>query len=242
MAAGSETLDANGLAQQVAFGSETPSTQEAVWSLMAAHALIEDERPSGLTLNGQPLNGPLLQRFTDQDLSQEIALTNTGEAAQLVTLTTLGVPTYPAEERSYGYRIERQYFSVEGQAVDAFQVQAGERLVAVLTVIPSGEGGARLMVNDPLPAGFEIDNPNLLAGGDLRNMDWLQPVEAANTEFRADRFLAAVDWRSAQSFQLAYMVRAVSPGDYHHPAASVEDMYRPQYRANTAASRLLVTE
>ncbi|MBO9395127.1 alpha-2-macroglobulin family protein [Shimia sp. R9_2] len=242
VAAGSEALDANGLAQQVAFGSETPSTQEAAWSLMAAHALIEDERPSGLTLNGQPLNGPLLQRFTDQDLSQEIALTNTGEAAQLVTLTTFGVPTYPAEERSYGYRIERQYFSVEGQAVDVRQVQAGERLVAVLTVIPSGEGGARLMVNDPLPAGFEIDNPNLLAGGDLRNMDWLQPVEAANTEFRADRFLAAVDWRSAQSFQLAYMVRAVSPGDYHHPAASVEDMYRPQYRANTAASRLLVTE
>ena len=31
------------------------------------------------------------------------------------------------------------------------------------------------------------------------------------------------------------MVRAVSPGSFHHPAASVEDMYRPAYRARTDA-------
>ncbi len=242
VSAGSDVLDVETLINRVAVPGQERSTQESVWSLMAAHALIEDERDNGLTLNGQTLSGPLLQRFTDQELAQDVSLTNTSATSQLVTVTVAGVPTYPTEERSYGYRIERQYFSLEGQAVNVASVKAGERFVTVLTVRPSNAGGARLMVNDPLPAGFEIDNPNLLAGGDLRDMDWLQPVEAANTEFRSDRFLAAVDWRSSEAFQLAYMVRAVSPGDYHHPAASVEDMYRPQYRANTAASRLLVTE
>jgi hypothetical protein len=29
------------------------------------------------------------------------------------------------------------------------------------------------------------------------------------------------------------MVRAVTPGQFHHPAASVEDMYRPRFRART---------
>ena len=42
-------------------------------------------------------------------------------------------------------------------------------------------------------------------------------------------------------FRLAYIVRAVTPGTYHHPAATVEDMYRPEYRANTATGRITVT-
>ena len=39
------------------------------------------------------------------------------------------------------------------------------------------------------------------------------------------------------SFTLAYVVRAVTPGTYAHPAASVEDMYRPQFSARTAIGR-----
>ena len=129
---------------------------------------------------------------------------------------------------------------MEGQAVDVRQVQAGERLVAVLTVIPSGEGGARLMVNDPLPAGFEIDNPNLLRSGDVRALDWLDLSEATHTEFRSDRFLAAVDLSGTEPVTLAYVARAVTPGSFHHPAASVEDMYRPQNRARSETGRVEV--
>ena len=40
----------------------------------------------------------------------------------------------------------------------------------------------------------------------------------------------------------AYMVRAVSPGRFHRPAASVEDMYRPAYRARTDAGTVTVRE
>jgi uncharacterized protein YfaS (alpha-2-macroglobulin family) len=36
------------------------------------------------------------------------------------------------------------------------------------------------------------------------------------------------------------VVRAVSPGAYAHPAALVEDMYRPERRARTAAGRVEV--
>ena len=40
---------------------------------------------------------------------------------------------------------------------------------------------------------------------------------------------------------VAYMVRAVTPGSFVHPAATVEDMYRPERYARTAAGRLTVT-
>ena len=85
-----------------------------------------------------------------------------------------------------------------------------------------------------------IDNPNLLRSGETGGLDWLDTAEAENAEFRSDRFIAAVNHRSAEPFRVAYMVRAVTPGRYHHPAATVVDMYRPEYRANTDAGEVTI--
>ena len=43
------------------------------------------------------------------------------------------------------------------------------------------------------------------------------------------------------SIVVAYMVRAVTPGSFVHPAATIEDMYRPDRFARTAAGRLQVS-
>ena len=99
------------------------------------------------------------------------------------------------------------------------------------------------MLADPLPAGFEIDNPNLLRGGEVSGLDWLKVHEnIEHSEFRQDRFISQVDWSGSNTLRLAYVVRAVSPGEFHHPAASVEDMYRPSYRAQTDAGRVIIKE
>ena len=99
------------------------------------------------------------------------------------------------------------------------------------------------MVSDPLPAGFEIDNPNLITAGSVPALDALGlEGNVTHAEFRQDRFLAALDRTDATPFRLAYVVRAISPGSYHHPAPSVEDMYRPDFRANGDAGRVTVTE
>jgi len=113
----------------------------------------------------------------------------------------------------------------------------------LIKVEPTRYGEARLMINDPLPAGFEIDNPNLLKSGDIAQLDWLLlNANPETVEYRADRFLAAVDWSGDKVFQLAYFVRAISPGSFHHPAASVEDMYRPEFRARTGVGTVVVTK
>ena len=106
---------------------------------------------------------------------------------------------------------------------------------------PERDLQARLIVSDPLPAGLEIENPNLLRSGETGQLAWLTADDVAtHAEFRADRFAAAVDWQGSAPFRLAYMVRAVSPGSFHRPAASVEDMYRPAYRARTDAGTVTV--
>jgi hypothetical protein len=132
--------------------------------------------------------------------------------------------------------LKRSYYTLDGAPVDLAAVEQGARLVAVLDVTSTESQGARLILDDPLPAGFEIDNPHILGSGDVSALDWLNLVDnPAHVEFRADRFVAAWDLapRGPTRFQFAYVVRAVSPGMFAHPAALIEDMYRPERRART---------
>ncbi|MCK5502220.1 MAG: alpha-2-macroglobulin family protein, partial [Tritonibacter mobilis] len=237
--AGSTAVNRDYLTARVAGGDGYRSTQEAAWSLMAAQALVDNPEDSGLRVNGQPVTGAFVE-VMQGDSPVDLSVTAASGRSTDITLTRIGVPVVPPAARGYGFALTREYYTLEGEPVDLASVAVGTRLVTVLRVLPQEEIGARLMVNDPLPAGLEIDNPNLLRSGDLRDLDWLSLWDADHVEFRSDRFLAAVTSRGDDPITLAYMVRAVSPGDFHHPAASVEDMYRPAYRANTAAGRLQV--
>jgi uncharacterized protein YfaS (alpha-2-macroglobulin family) len=170
----------------------------------------------------------------------KMVIANQGDTPADAVLTTFGVPARPEPASGNGYSLTRIYYSLEGEPVTLDAVPQNTRLIAVLTVTGSRSDTARLMIDDPLPAGFEIDNPNLLKGGGTLP-DWVDPPEdPAFVEFRSDRFLAAIDAQGNDRFQLAYVVRAVSPGHFHHPAASLEDMYRPQFRARTEAGSVEV--
>ena len=239
--AGSTAVDRTALAERLAVSDRPLSTQEQAWSLLAARAMVADPGISGISVDGTPVAGPFLRRI-DGDALEPMQITNTSGREVALTLTTLGVPEGETEPGGYGYALERAYYTPDGEPADPSRVARGDRLVTVLTVRPAEEVRARLIVDDPLPAGFEIDNPSLLRSGDIRGMEWLETAEPLTAEFRTDRFLAALDWGSTDALRLAYVVRAVSPGRFHHPAALVEHMYRPEYRAVTGSGNAMVTE
>lgn len=238
--AGSEAVDAARLTQSIAdrFEEKThTSTQEKVWTLLAANALLKDAATASVTLDGSAMTGPVVEVTAGDPL----ALVNTGAEAASAMLTTFGVPTEPEPAGGNGYAITRTYYTMEGDPVDPAEVARDTRLVVVIDVDAQRTAQARLMVDDALPAGFEIDNPSLLRAGDIASLDWLpETARAEHAEFRADRFVAAVN--GVGDFSLAYIVRAISPGVFHHPAAIVEDMYRPEFRARTDAGTVRVTE
>jgi uncharacterized protein YfaS (alpha-2-macroglobulin family) len=237
--AGSQAVDREALTDRIATTGANLSTQEATWALLAANALIDRTGADGITIDGQPAEGPLV-RVLDAGAVTPVVVTNDGPDTTL-TITTYGVPSEPEPAGGNGYAITRAYYTMDGQPVSLDAVTAGTRLVTVLEVTPFSYGEARLMVADPLPAGFEIDNPNLISGGSTSELSWLDALQdVTHSEFRQDRFLTAVDWRSEQPFRLAYVVRAVSPGTFHHPAASVEDMYRPDFRARSEAGSVTI--
>ena len=237
---GTQAIDRQSLITRISANAATLSTQEATWALMATNALIDRPGLEGITLNNQPVAGPLVRVLTAGTGS--ISVANSGTDTQ-VTLTAYGTPTDPEPAGGNGYAITRSYYTLQGEPTTLDTVRTGDRLVTVLEVTPFGRGEARLMVADPLPAGFEIDNPNLISGGQVANLEWLNlESEVAHSEFRQDRFLTAIDRTNGDAFRLGYIVRAISPGDFHHPAASVEDMYRPSFRARSDTGRVAIAE
>lgn len=223
--------------------STSLSTQDMVWLVLAARAQMQGAAAPRLEIAGEAHDGPWQARFDAVDLATgAVRIRNLGERPQTAIVTLSGQARTPPPAGGQGYRISRSYFDPSGAPVDVRRVAQGARLIAVLDVTAERRRAARLIIEDPLPAGFEIDNPNLLAAGDLRGL----PALARDAEalahptyqgFLADRMIAAVEREGsdAEHFRLAYMVRAVSPGRFAHPQARVEDMYRPRQRAWTDA-------
>ena len=238
--AGSRVLDSDTLTARLGRPAGQLSTQEAAWTLMAARALVARPEASGLRVDGDPVEGPFVH-VLDRDTDAPLALTSTTGATD-ITLTTLGVPLVAPEAGGNGYALERQFYGMDGVPLEGDRLRVGERFVTVLRIRPFEPFEARLILDDPLPAGVEIDNPALLRSGDVAALDWLEVDEAETAEFRSDRFIAAVDARGASPITLAYVARAVTPGDYHHPAAKVEDMYRPRFSAHTGTGRVQIGE
>lgn len=238
--AGSAAVSRDYLLARMTEDGSNMSTQEAAWTLLAAQALVSTPEHSGLLVNGQTVSGPFVEVLEGGSGADPKSIAAASGRDVEITLTTMGVPEVAPDAAGYGYTLNRSYYTMDGAPIETLSFETGARFVTVLTVTPHEGTGARLMVNDPLSAGVEIDNPNLLRSGDLRDLDWLNLSEATHAEFRSDRFLAAVDIGGSSTVTLAYVARAVTPGSFHHPAASVEDMYRPAYRAHTAAGRVEV--
>ena len=217
------------------------STQDMAWMVLAARAVEEQARAIRLDVNGTPHDGALNRVYSEAELATGVRVANAGPDAVKATVAVSGSPVMPEPAASNGLMIDRKYFTPDGQPVDIATVNQNTRLVAVLSVMkPEGdaENGNFLLV-DQLPAGFEIENPVLVSSGGVANIPWLiDTTWASYTEFRDDRFVASFNNSTAK---LAYMVRAVAPGTYIHPGATVENMYRPEINARSAPGTLTVT-
>jgi uncharacterized protein YfaS (alpha-2-macroglobulin family) len=207
------------------------STQENAWMVLAARALARDTANMMLDVAGESKKGPLYRSFRPSDFGGgAVRVTNNGDAAVQAVVSVIGAPLTPEPAAEKGFKIERVYYTLDGEPAEIANVKQNDRFAVVLKITEDRPTFGRIVVADYLPAGFEIDNPRLVSSGETSALPWIEDgKEADSTEFRDDRFTAAFT-RSANDkavFTAAYIVRAVSPGKYVLPQAYVEDMYRP---------------
>jgi uncharacterized protein YfaS (alpha-2-macroglobulin family) len=209
--------------------------------VLAARALAKETLT--LDVDGQPVKSALYRNYKSSDIARPIKVTNTGDAPVQAVVSVSGSPITPEPAASNGFKIERSYFTLDGKPADIAKAQQNDRFAVVLKITEAKPEYGHIMVSDYLPAGFEIDNPHLVSSGDSGTLDWIEDgQEPVNTEFRDDRFSAALD-RATDSkavFTVAYVVRAVTPGKYVLPQAYVEDMYDPSRYGRTGTGSVEV--
>jgi uncharacterized protein YfaS (alpha-2-macroglobulin family) len=220
------------------------STQENAWLVLASRALAKETM--SLDVNGSSVKTALYRSYKAAEMAgQPIKITNTGDAPVQAVVSVSGSPVTPEPAASNGFKIERNYFTLDGKPTDISKAKQNDRFAVVLKITEAKPEFGHIMVSDYLPAGLEIDNPHLVSSGDTGTLDWIEDgEEPENTEFRDDRFTAAID-RAADDkaiFTVAYVVRAVSPGKYVLPQAYVEDMYNPSRYGRTGTGSVEVVK
>ena len=214
------------------------TTQEQAWMLLAARALQDTDRTLSLRVDGDIIEGAYSSNVDGSDLAaRPIRIENDGDQPVTARVTSVAAPLEPLRAGGNGFEIDRKYYTMDGDEVAIEAVKQNERFVVVLTIRQTNALGSQILVTDLLPAGLEIDNSRLVESAKLANFSWLGETNPAHVEFRDDRFVAAFETSANdidKAIQVAYVVRAVVPGIYTHPAAQVEDMYRPEFVARTA--------
>lgn len=221
------------------------STQEMAWLARAAASYAA---PKGgemrFTIDGEDVSAAhgFWRKVLTADEGAAATVTNTGDMPVRLVHTLRGVSKTAPEKSANGFSYSRSFYSLEGKPLTAETLPRNGRFVVLLSgSVLVGAVQDPLLV-DLLPAGLEIESTDVSGLAFLKNLSATEFSDA-----RDDRFVAALPkprYRRGRKhdFQVAYIVRAITPGDYVLPGPFVEDMYKPQYRYQGKASRLVITD
>ncbi|MBI4724669.1 MAG: hypothetical protein HY765_06740 [Rhodomicrobium sp.] len=180
----------------------------------------------------------------EQFAKDGLIVRNKGPEAVPASILVTGDGVEPEPSAENGFKIERKTYSPDGREIPFDKLKQNDRVVVVLKVTEATPKLGELVVEDRLPAGFDIENPALLKGSDLKAFSWLPTAYSpVFSSFRDDRFVAAYTLSDSSrkipaQITMAYVMRAVTPGVYTHAGARVEDMYRPDRFGRTSGAKV----
>jgi uncharacterized protein YfaS (alpha-2-macroglobulin family) len=180
----------------------------------------------------------------EQFAKDGLVLRNVSSEAVPASVLVSGDGMAPEPAAESGFKIERTTYAPDGREISFDKIKQNDRVIVVLKVTEIEPKLGEVIVEDRLPAGFDIENPALLKGTDLKAFSWLQQLfTPVFTSFRDDRFVAAYTLHDSErripaQLTMAYVMRAVTPGVYTHAGARVEDMYRPDRFARTSGAKV----
>lgn len=228
---------------------EALNTHEKAYVILAIQSLSEgSERPMIKTANiGDPKDMETVFDFYPTDLEKSPTFTNSGVKKTWAITTIQGTPKIAPKPQQTGFSIAKTVFKKDGSPYSSGPVKQGESLIVKIEFSSKFDKDRTVVLADLLPAGFEIETilkPEDGARRDGKNGAYSDLGDISDfsiTEARDDRFVASVQSDSQETYIAAYIMRAVTPGDYVFPGVVVEDMYRPAEVALTQSSRISIS-
>ncbi|MBK6769906.1 MAG: hypothetical protein IPG72_13030 [Ardenticatenales bacterium] len=162
---------------------------------------------------------------------------------------------------SRGFTVERTYEAVDDPgdvrrtADGGWTVKAGARVRIRLTLVAPARRYQVALI-DPLPAGFEAENPDLATSAspppDTGDGDGVIPFDAPwrwwgwwwydHSGFRDDRAEVFASWLEGGVYRYTYIARATTPGTFIAPPPKAEEMYHPEVFGRGAPERVRVVD
>ncbi len=148
-------------------------------------------------------------------------------------------PKAAAIAKEEGFSIIKTVEPVKGGAMKNGGFAAGSMVRVTLSVVTNQERHF-VVVDDPLPAGFEAVNSSFLTTASnvdeytqQQGRDWWEFNPFNHTEMKDDRVLLFGDYLPAGVHSFTYLARATSFGTFQMPSTRVEGMYEPEVFGQT---------
>jgi uncharacterized protein YfaS (alpha-2-macroglobulin family) len=221
------------------------NTQEKAQLLRAAHFMLVAAGPMNIQATGAVVAMPaagLTPRWAVNGRLADAHFVNAGGKAIWRTVTVRGTPIEPPGPEQHGVSVEKTYFAFSGGAANMASVKQGDRIIVRIAGGSQQGRTVALAINDALPAGFEIESvlgPDDADKGPFKFLGTLTTPKVQ--ESRDDRYVAALDLGGNKTFAVAYVARAVTPGDFYLPGAEILDMYHAGVNARSGGGRLQIT-
>jgi hypothetical protein len=194
-------------------------------------------------LSGEPTaitdQSPFHRTF-DSLPGETVRVVNQGEGDIFYHWSVEGVSAHPEEkETDSGLLARRVFRDLSLREIDPSQLVQGD-LVVVEVVLDAGEEYLdNVAVEELLPAGLEIENPDLKTSRLVPGLKDQATLPVRHADLRDDRLLIFTGGFSGlKSF--FYAARAVSPGEFILPAISASCMYDPSIRSVHGRGKITV--
>jgi len=244
------TIDyAEGLASELK-DAKYLHTQEKAYVILAIKSLMELTEDAKVTAKGVELTSSKKRpsaHFYGKDLVNAPSFTNKADKPIWATVTVSGAPKTAPAAMADGFELSKSVHTLMGKSANLQSAKQGERFVTVLKFNSTSRQSRTAVIADLLPAGFEIEtiltrDSGANSEGSDGAFKWIGNISGFDvTEARDDRFIASLETYERDAYVAAYIVRAVTPGEFVMPGAVIEDMYRPADRAITAAGTLSIS-
>lgn len=167
---------------------------------------------------------------------QPVKIDKTGPGTLYYGLRLTYAPKRALEARDEGFAVYKTMTALDGKPLA--EIKAGQIVLVTLEVLAPKES-LFVVVDDPLPAGFEAVNPTFETESQEK-AGQLDAIAAAagesrwwwrgfnHVEMRDDRVLLFADSLPAGVHRHRYLARALTPGVFALPGSKAEMMYAPE--------------
>lgn len=235
------------------YEAQTPDFVARVW-LGADYA--GDHTFKGRTTERSLIEIPMGQ-LTETQGSQPLTVQKDGAGRLYYRIGMKYAPTnLNLEPADYGFAVERRYEAIDDpkdvrRTEDGvWHIKAGASVRVRVTMVAEGRRYHVALV-DPLPAGFEAQNPELATTGTLP-LDpgstsqpywwWWQRTWYEHENMRDERVEAFTSLLWDGVHEYVYIARATTPGHFVVPPAKAEEMYAPETFGRSATDQVIVEE